>query len=169
MGILNTDNEDDIQDTLDSKEENEETSVDGEITDSSNIDKDTPTVVLNGPLSEIMTKALNLALSNESTMATMVSAFKIEHDRRKNEAITDKDVYVYSTDSDNLESDGLVSAINEISEDSKGYSNVIITVESSKITKNNILFYNLCKNNKYDIFTNSGLAVNNILNNRFRS
>lgn len=164
MGILNTDNEDEIKDILE-----KQTKEDADTLSDNNIKEDKLTVVLNGPLSEVMTKALNLVLSNESTMTTMVSLFKIESDKRKEETITDKDVYVYSTNSDNLDKHGLMETINEIDENSEGYPNIIITLESSKITQNNIHFYNFCKSKGYSIFTNEGLAVDKILNIRFKS
>lgn len=167
MGILDTDIEDDIKDTLESTVDDKDNSNDSDMSvdgDLSKVSGDTPTVTLNGPLSEIMTKALNLALSNESTMATMVSLFKIDKDKRDQEAITDKDVYVYATDSEHLEGSGLITSIRKIDENSKGYTNVVISVECrTGITKHSQLFHNLYTSKKYQVFTTMGEAVENLL------
>ncbi len=167
MGILDTDMEDDVKDTLESTVDDKDdsndsdTSLDGDL---SKVSGDTPTLVLNGPLSEIMTRALNLALSNESTMTTMVSLFNIEKDRRDKDSITDKDIYVYATDSDNLEGNGLITSIREIDNNSKGYRNVVVSVECKNgVTKHAQLFTDLYTGKKYQVFTITSEAIENLL------
>jgi len=81
-----------------------------------NIQKEetSPTIVLNGPLSDIMAKALNMVLSNESTMFNAMVLFKLHKDQQ-NKKVSDDDLYVYSTSSDKLENDeAVINTLNTI-------------------------------------------------------
>ncbi len=136
-----------------------------------NIQKEetSPTIVLNGPLSDIMAKALNMVLSNESTMFNTMALFKLHKDELQNKEINDDDLYVYSTSSDKLENDeAVINTLNTIKENSKNYKDVIISIEYNKITEHSQKFHDLCLESNYKVYSNIRYAARNILNKYYK-
>lgn len=162
MGILNTE--------LIEKEENSDEGVKN-VSENTNMDsiqeeEKSSTIVLNGPLSDIMAKALNMVLSNESAMFTQLALYSLHKDKIDKEKISDDDLYVYCTSSDKIvDDDTIVNTIDSIKEKSKGYENVIVSVESEQINKFIQTFNNLCLENNYKVFTNTKSTAKYILNN----
>lgn len=162
MGILN----------IESKEQEEKSTSIGdsnvsENTTVDNIQKEetSATIILNGPLSDIMAKALNMVLSNESYLANGVALYNVHRDQLKDKEISDKDLFVYVTNSENIvDDDTIIKAMDSIQEQSKGYDNVIVSIECNKITNYTQTFHNLCLENKYKVFTNIKHTARHILN-----
>ena len=165
MGILN----------IESKEQEEKSTSIGdsnvsENTTVDNIQKEetSPTIVLNGPLSDIMAKALNMVLSNESTMFNAMALFKLHKDQQ-NKKVSDDDLYVYSTSSDKLENDeDVINTLNTIKENSKDYKDVVISIEYNNITEHTQKFDKLCLESNYKVFGNIRYAARNILNKYYK-
>lgn len=88
------------------------------------------TIVLDGPLSQIYTQALNIVYAKESI--NMISQMNSDdngfYDNKNN---NDKDLYVYCCNGDTLDSDGLVEASNKLrlALDNKNNKKVILSVE----------------------------------------
>ena len=135
-----------------------------------NIQKEetSPTIVLNGPLSDIMAKALNMVLSNESTMFNAMVLFKLHKDQQ-NKKVSADDLYVYSTSSDKLENDeAVINTLNTIKENSKDYKDVVISIEYNNITEHTQKFDKLCLESNYKVFGNIRYAARNILNKYYK-
>lgn len=109
---------------------------------------DTKKIVLDGPLSEIYTKALNIAYSKQTEQATD----KVSQETQQMDAVLVADIhamnkdkkdaelkdaqnaaYVYVTSDDELSSDGLLTAFDNVrvALDSKQFTKTVVCIESS--------------------------------------
>ncbi len=160
MGILNTESK---------EQEKESTNIgDSNVSESitmGNIQEEekSPTIILNGPLSEVMAKALNMVLSNESYLADSILLYNIHKNEVK--GISDKDLFVYTTSSDNIVDDNsVIKTLDNIQEKSKGFNNIIISIECDKVTTYTQNLHNLCLESNYKVFTNINHTARYILN-----
>lgn len=149
MGILNLtgqegqSSEDDVKPT-------EVDNTDGEVkvVDATEINADSQqgkeqVVVMDGPLSQIYTQALNMAFAKEDT-GTMMSMLKIIHHGGKIDpnvapqaAFVDASgSYVYATDEQSLDKEGLVGALESLREavKSKKYKQVVLAMEGRSVS-----------------------------------
>lgn len=110
----------------------------GADTNGAQTDAQTQTIVLDGPLSHIYTKALNLAYANEGT-SSMVSLLESGHkslddpEEEGADSVTADGTYVYCVDSDDLSNQGLVLSSECLRIATKKYKNVILALESSHV------------------------------------
>lgn len=134
MGIFRTESEDTI---IESKNEPiPEVKTDSEIQPISKDDVEGgPTVVLDGPLSSIYTKALRLVLANESMMTTNVMLVSEIGSGKEKEK---KDLYVYCCGEDDLLDNNLVETVNKIKVAVDEYDKVIVAVEHNHVVGNRL-------------------------------
>lgn len=110
-----------------------------------------------------MAKALNIVLSNESYLADSISLYNIHRNEVKE--ISDKDLFVYTTNSDNIVDDNsVIKTLDEIQEKSEGFNNIIISIECDKVTNYTQNLHNLCLESNYKVFTNINHTARYILN-----
>lgn len=77
-------------------------------------DKQEAKVILDGPLSQIYTQALNLVYAKEDTGQMLAQFIQQQDNKEANDAAADKDIYVYCCDGDDLSQDHLIESTNKL-------------------------------------------------------
>lgn len=107
------------------------------------------TVVMDGPLSQIYTQALNIAYAKEG-LSTMVSFLEAKHDSLTSDedleenrlmsgnAVTADGTYVYCIDGTDLEGQGLVAATEALRVAKSKYKEVVLALESHGVVTSRV-------------------------------
>jgi hypothetical protein len=91
-------------------------------------------IVLDGPLSQIYTQALNSVYANENMTENIAHIFNSENMSEVDET----DLYVYCCNSDDLEDGGLVNATNRISANLNSNRKTIVAIECNRVVTNKV-------------------------------
>lgn len=95
---------------------------------------ETKTIVIDGPLSSIYTKALNMIYSKEDLVNMIQDPYTDD------EKVEEKDVYVYCCSSDDIEENGVVAVSDKLrlALDSKRAKKIILAVECGQLVSDKI-------------------------------
>ena len=142
MGIINLngkpDQESEPEVAKDIEQQMEDTTVEDTLTPI-NEEKAKAEVTLDGPLSSVYTKALNLVYANEGVDTMTITPYYEEEEEDaiiEENAAEDKDkygndLYIYCCNGNNLSQEGLVDATNHLCKVANGkkYKNILVSIE----------------------------------------
>lgn len=118
-------------------------------------------ITINGPLSSIYAKALNIAYAKESIFTMLPTNAEMSAPKKR--------IYIYCCNGDTLDNNELIEAENSLrlAMDSKKYNKVVAVLESTKMNKKLVLLDDIVNKMSIETIYKKDTAINRIISLNF--